>query len=62
MQGASLDGTKDYNLFFFDLMIHRPLGDHWAVDGGYQFQKQNSDSNGIDFDRSRVTVGVSFSF
>ena len=61
-EGASLDGAKDYTLFFFDAMIHHPLGPNWAVDAGYQFRKQTSQDNGIDFNQNRVTVGVTFAF
>lgn len=60
--GSTIDGTKDYTLFFLDAMLHRPINDRFAVDGGYQFRKQTSDGNGIDYDQHRVTVGVTFSF
>ena len=43
-------------------MVHRPFGDHFALDVGYQYRNQDADSNGIDFDQNRVTVGVSFAF
>ncbi len=60
--GSTLDGTKDYTLLFFDGMLHRPINDRWAVDGGYQFRKQTSDGNGVDYDQHRVTIGVTFAF
>ena len=62
VQGSTNDGARDYTLWFFDVMVHHPLGDHWAVDGGYQFRKQDSSGSGIDFDDHRVTVGVTFAF
>ena len=62
VQGSTADAAKDYMLYFFDAMVHRNVGDHWGLDGGLQYRNQNSESNGIDYDQVRVTVGVTFSF
>ena len=63
VQGETPTGARDYNIWFLDLMAHRPIfNEHWALDAGYHFRTQEADDIGIDYDQHRFTVGISFAF
>jgi len=62
VQGSSLNTADDYSLWFLNLMLHRQMGDHWALDFGYQFHTQDTDDDGIDFDQHRFTIGATYTF